>query len=339
MQIIPVLLYPFSTLYSIAMHCRNILFDIGIKKEKAFELPIISIGNITVGGTGKTPMAECIIKHLHHTHNIALLSRGYKRKTRGFVKATPLSSYMDIGDEPKQIKTKFTNITVAVCEKRVEGVSKLLQDNRQLDAIILDDAYQHRHIKPSYSILLIDYNRPIWNDFVFPSGRLRESAQAKRRAHTIIITKCPEQLSEKEKNNILTKLKPLPDQNVYFSAIQYGQAINNQEKIDTIKTCVALSGIAKPEPFISFIQNKCIDIEKKLIYPDHYNFSDKDIATISDILLSKRIITTEKDYMRLAERINQTLLRNLFYIPIETKFLFNGENHFFDTLKNHIKNF
>jgi len=321
------------------MHCRNAMFKAGIKKERSFALPIISIGNITVGGTGKTPMAEFIIKNLSSAYKLASLSRGYRRETKGYEKATILSSYKEIGDEPKQIKTKFPHIDVAVCEKRVEGVERLLKDNSKIQAIILDDAYQHRYIKPSFSILLVDYNRPIWNDFVFPAGRLRESAQGKKRADAIVITKCPSHLSVNEKQDLCKRVKPLPHQKVFFASISYGKIINCEGTQFYSDSCIALSGIAKPESFFSYVEIEGIRIEDTFVFPDHYNFTNADIDRISQLLETNTVITTEKDFMRLSERIEPLLLPNIYYIPIETKFLFNEGDMLINSLINHINSF
>jgi tetraacyldisaccharide 4'-kinase len=327
-------LYPLSFVYGIVTSIRNFLYDSKILKSKAFQLPIISVGNLTVGGTGKTPHAEYLIALLKKEFNVAFLSRGYKRKTKGFVLADTHSNLNEVGDEPVQIKQKFPDVTVAVCEKRKKGIKILIEDqDRNIDAIILDDAFQHRSVEPNINILLLDYTQPVFEDHLLPVGRLRESLKAFHRANFIIITKCPSELKPIDQRVMKNKLDIRPYQNLFFTSIVYGE-ITPAEKGLTLLcddlhnySVLLVTGIGNPAPLLDYLKNQVGHIEHKK-YPDHYSYKESDLAELSTLLLGiesqqKMIITTEKDLVRLKAVPNcpPDFFRNVFYIPIEIRFL------------------
>jgi tetraacyldisaccharide 4'-kinase len=329
-----------AIIYGAIVKIRNLLFDYGILKSVSFPKPIICVGNITVGGTGKTPHVEYLVKILSAKLEVATLSRGYRRKTNGFNYVTTNSKSTEVGDEPLQMKLKFPSVQVAVDEDRVRGITRLLQENTRLDVIILDDAYQHRYVKPGLSILLIDYNQPITSDYFLPFGRLRDSVKEKRRADIVIITKCPADLSQESKASLLAKLKLSSKQSVYFTSMKYGEPIpvfkDYASKIELNKgqEIFAFAGIANPTFFFSYLETKANLIEKHT-FPDHYSFTKKQIYPIFDSYLkskaiSKAIVTTEKDAARLLgiPYLDDNLNKALFYIPIEVEFLDNQEDVF-----------
>lgn len=329
-------LFPFSLCYWIFTWCRNFCFDNGILKQTKFAIPIISVGNITVGGTGKTPHVQYLVKILDNK-NVASLSRGYKRKSKGFLLANENTSVEELGDEPFQLHKRFPNLSVAVCEKRVVGVQNLLKLNSNLQTIILDDAFQHRYIKPSFQIVLIDYNRPIWNDFVFPVGFLREGKYAIKRADVVIITKCPNDISEKEAEFWKNKLKLATTQKLFFSTMQYGQIydnitkqnIDNQKFITENNICL-VTGIAQPQPLIHYLMqyNNTISTE---IFPDHYSYTEKDAVRLQKINKNKLLLTTEKDAYKLSKMLPDV---KLFVIPIMPQFLFDKNEEFNKLIRN-----
>jgi len=333
------LLYPFSLLYGGITLVRNKFFDWQILPSQRYSLPIISVGNITVGGTGKTPLSEYIIRLLQDENKISLLSRGYKRQTKGAILANPNSNAATIGDEPFQIKQKFPGISIVVAEKRVEGMELILKKT-DTDVVLMDDAYQHRYVTPGLSILVIDYNRPLWNDCVFPAGNLRETKNGQKRANIVVVNKCPEDLTLQQKNTWLKKIKAQPDQHVFFTSISYGQAVAVQKENTKSLTCgekiVALAGIAQPKGFFSYL-NKHYKVHDELVYPDHHHFSTKDITDITQKVNTEALVTTEKDAVRF-EKLPQEIIAKAWYIPIRLKVLFNAEEQFDNTIRNYVRN-
>jgi tetraacyldisaccharide 4'-kinase len=343
-------LYPLSLIYGIVTSIRNFLYDSKIWKTTDFHIPIISVGNITVGGTGKTPHAEYIIGLLKKEFSVAFLSRGYKRKTKGFVLANKNSTLFEIGDEPVQIKQKFPEITVAVCENRKKGIQKLI-DNKALgiDAIVLDDAFQHRSVEPSINILLLDYTQPVFEDHLLPMGKLRESLNAFHRANFIIMTKCPDRLKPIEQRVMKNRLDIRPYQNLFFTSIVYGE-ITPAEKglslfVDNMLnyTVLLLTGIANPGPLTEYLKGQVGEIIHKK-YPDHYAFTKADIDGIieaySTINYSQKIIiTTEKDLVRLrsVKDCPPDFFRNVYYIPIEIRFLERAKEDFNKRILNYVR--
>jgi len=342
-KILSPILIPLSLLYGFIIYIRNRLFDYKILKSTEFNFPIITVGNITVGGTGKTPHIEFLIQLLKDEFKVATLSRGYKRKTKGFLLATEQSTANEVGDEPKQIKNKFPEVDVAVDANRVEGIKKLLLKKPELDVILLDDAYQHRKVQAGLNILLIDYNRPIDKDFMLPFGNLREQKFEKRRANIILITKSPKDIKPIERRIIFNKLKVFPFQHVYFTTFDYGDLVplftDEKSLINIVDynslEVLLVTGIANPLPLEEYIKENISKKIEKLEYSDHYDFKESDFLYITDkfnkmVSKNKIIITTEKDAMRLQKfsNIANHFKDSFFYIPIQVKFLNNRTDNF-----------
>jgi len=321
MIILRYLLFPFAIVYGWITSIRNFLYDKGVLKSYSFDIPIIAVGNLSVGGTGKTPQIEYLIRLLSPNYKIATLSRGYKRKSDGYVLADGSASAESLGDEPFQMHQKFPNIKVAVDADRKNGIENLLKLTEKPNVILLDDAFQHRKVKAGFYILLSAYDDLFFNDFMLPTGNLRESRSGAKRANVIIITKCPKNLSIKEQEIIKARIKL--DVPIFFSFIDYDTKVyNKNEEINVSeiieKDKVIIAGIAKPEPFIDFIKKENDVI---MIYPDHHHFVNNEINSIKKNSFGKIIITTEKDYVRL----NSQNLNNLYYLPIKSTFLINDQ--------------
>lgn len=312
------ILFPFSLIYAAVTSLRNFLYDKGIKKSTAFNLPIIAVGNLSVGGTGKTPMVEYLIRLLADKHNLVVLSRGYKRKSKGFYLANDTTTIEEIGDEPFQYHSKFKNIHVAVNADRVEGVNNILASLAKTEIVLLDDAFQHRKIKAGFYIMLTAYNDLFYNDLVLPAGNLRECKSGVKRANVVVVTKCPKDLSDQEMLQIKSKIA-IDNDKIFFSTISYHHSVtNNVEEISITNLkndFIAVAGIAKPQYFYEYLNcNK----NEFLTFPDHHFFSDQDIKNILQKANGRKIITTEKDYMRLQNLLPKD---QLYYLPIEMDFL------------------
>lgn len=326
------------------MSLRNLLFDKGwLLKQKTFDLPVISIGNLAVGGTGKTPHTEYLVKLLQGTiADIAVVSRGYGRRTKGFLMVNTNATAEDVGDEPLQIKRKFPNITVAVCEKRVVGIKTLLATTKP-KVILLDDAFQHRYVKPGLNILLTDYRRPYYKDCVMPWGRLREGRKGANRADIIVVTKCPGNLSTEKRDAIVQALKPMPHQRVFFTTFDYARPVEFLTGSDTEwpKQGVVLTGIAKPQPLYDFLTAKGMSFSK-LAFPDHHAFTDSDVARINQaakrLPQGAKLITTEKDAARLLQlhNLSDHAKQSIVVQPIKVAFLFNEAELFNQLLYNYV---
>lgn len=329
------ILFPFSLLYGAITSLRNFLYNKNILKSTEFALPIIAVGNLSVGGTGKTPMVEYLVRLLSPKHDLVTLSRGYKRTSKGYLLADVGTKMEDIGDEPFQYFSKFKNIHVAVDANRVEGVANTLKLLPNTNLIILDDAFQHRKIKAGFYILLTSFDDLFFNDFLLPAGNLRESRSGFQRADVVIVTKCPSNLSVEKQNEIKKKIKVNPE-NVFFSTIQYSTEIFSQKeklKLEELASdFIAVAGIAKPNYFYNYLQ--CSQ-ENCLTFPDHHSFSERDLEKIINKAKGKKIITTEKDYMRLQGLLPENLL---YYLPIEVRFLEN-ESLFIDQLETFIASY
>jgi len=350
-KILSPILFPLSLLYGLIIYIRNRLYDYNILKSNQFNISLISVGNITVGGTGKTPHIEYLTDLLKSEFNVATLSRGYKRKTKGFVLATKESTAREIGDEPRQIKQKFPEITVAVDADRTNGINKLTEQNKDLDVILLDDAYQHRKVDANLAILLIDYSKPINKDFILPFGNLREQAFEKKRANIIIITKSPKDLKPIDKRVIFNKLDPYPFQHVFFTSFDYGNLspVFNSKKTISISDfndneVLLVTGIANPKPLKEYIVENISKNIEVLEYSDHYDFKESDFKNIGqkfELIKSenKIIITTEKDAMRLQKfsNIADNLRNKFFYIPIQVKFLNNRTDNFNQQIIDYVR--
>jgi tetraacyldisaccharide 4'-kinase len=344
-------LRPLSWLYGLGVGFRNLLFEAGILKSHSYATPVISVGNITVGGTGKTPHVEYLIRLLKDRTNLAVLSRGYKRKSHGFVLADNDSTMYDIGDEPFQIKQKFPDITVAVDKKRTRGISRLIngEAGKEIDVILLDDAFQHRYVTAGINILLIDYHRLIIYDELLPAGRLREPIGSKNRADIVIITKCPSDIKPMDFRVITKAMELYPYQQLYFSTHEYGklERIDNpvhQESLESLadKHVLLLTGIASPEQMKLELESYTKDIQS-LAFADHHQFKKKDIQRINDTFNSlpspRCIITTEKDAVRLrtVEGLSDEVLQHLYVLPIRIKLLLDQEESFNKHIINYVR--
>ncbi len=320
------LLFPFSAIYYVVTWIRNYLFDSGIWKSQEYDFPVICVGNLSVGGTGKTPMTEYLIKFLKDLTSLGVLSRGYGRSTSGYLFVEHSHTADQVGDEPLQYKTKFENISVAVCEDRRKGIKLLTEEALEPKILVLDDAYQHRSVKAGFSILLTPYDDLFYNDNVLPAGNLRESRRGAKRAQVIIVSKCPVGLSVNAQSVVRKKISQYTHGNVYFTTIDYSNNIYGEqgrmELSDIPNTGVTLvTGIANPKPLLKFIESKNITFDHKQ-YKDHHNFSASELESLEKCSF---ILTTEKDYMRLKSRLKN---KNLFYLPIEVRFL-SGEHNAF----------
>ena len=322
MKAIRYLLFPLTVLYDGVTSIRNSFYDTGVFKSTKFDLPVIAVGNLSVGGTGKSPMIEYLIRLLGDK-KVATLSRGYKRKTEGFILIDSNHTSSDVGDEPLQFFKKFPKVSVAVDADRVHGIQQL-QKKVNPEIILLDDAFQHRKVEAGFYILLTKYDDLFSNDLVLPTGNLRESRRGAKRADVIVVTKCPENLSIDEQNRIEKRLKSFADQPVFFSTISYYETTKGNDQIplkDLNEYEVSLvTGIANPQPLLDFLKAQKVKIHHEK-FPDHHDFSSSDIQQIQrrfDQISSKKklLLTTEKDYMRLSEKIS-----NLSYIEIESQFL------------------
>ena len=322
MQKIRKILFPFSWLYGGIVWLRNKFFDWNWVSSKSYDFPVICVGNLSVGGTGKSPMIEYLIRLLKDKYSTATLSRGYKRKTKGFYLVNKNDEAINTGDEPLQFKNKFSNIEVAVDENRQNGISQLRKLPSPPEIILLDDAFQHRKVKPGFSILLSSYDAIYSKDLMLPAGNLREPKSGAKRADIVVITKCPENISLKKQEKITKQLKLKPHQSVYFSYIKYADKITNEKEeldFENLKNFTLVTGIAKPQPLVNFLKEKDLNFSH-LNFPDHHNFSAKEIKELNKLDF---ILTTEKDFMRLKHVIS---LEKLFYLPIQQDFIKNKEN-------------
>lgn len=334
MNSIRIILFPFAILYGFITSIRNFLFDKGILKSYSFDMPIIAVGNLSVGGTGKTPQIEYLIRLLSPKYQVATLSRGYKRKSEGFILADSTSNAEILGDEPFQFYSKFKNIQVAVDADRKNGIEQLLSNSEKLDIILLDDAFQHRKVKAGFYILLTSYCDLYSDDFMLPTGNLRESRSGAQRANAVIVTKCPSNLSLDEQNKIKNQLQLDYNQQLYFSYIDYDDCVYSEDKtlrVSEIKNVdkLLLAGIAKPNPFFAYLQSEKVE---KLVYADHHHFTENDSREIENKSQNKIIITTEKDFVRLKGSVSK---EKLFYLPIRSSFLSEGKN-FDKTITNYV---
>jgi len=340
-RILNILLYTFSLIYGVITFLRNKLYDWNLLQSTEFTFPVIVVGNLNVGGVGKTPHIEYLIRLLKKKYKLATLSRGYKRNTNGFYIATENSTALDIGDEPLQFKSKFSDIAVAVDEKRVRGVKEIKNKLPETQIILLDDAYQHRAVKPGINILITDYSRLYINDTVLPSGRLREWSSGSNRADIIIVSKTPDVLSPIDIRRIKEDLNPKPYQEIFFSFTKYQELkafTPSAQELDlkNIKTnsVLLITGIAKSDTLYYYLKIRYNSIDH-LKYEDHHTFNNKDVETIKDKFShlygkNKIIITTEKDIMRLSlpEIYNELKELPIFYIPIEVCFHGNDKEEF-----------
>ena len=335
-----ILLLPFAFLYGGIVWLRNWLYHKNILKSATFNLPIICVGNLSVGGTGKSPMVEYIVKQVHQKHKVAILSRGYKRKTKGYALADAHSTAIDIGDEPMQFYHKFPQVPVAVGEERLEAIPQLLHDRPDTEMIILDDAFQHRAINAGLNILLTDCNNLFTRDFFLPTGDLRDMRSSYKRAHIIVVTKCAPDMSEEEKEAVIREIEPVKGQQVFFTTIAYGELYHITQKhpfyLEEETAVLLITGIANPKPLKTLLEEK-VHTYYMMHYGDHHIFTLDDWKDIQKRFNSmegeagkKIIVTTEKDAMRLLKYDAELHKLPFYVIPIEHRFLF-GEGERFNT--------
>ena len=326
--------FPLVLMYWVFTSFRNYLYDKNVLKTRSFPFPILVVGNLSTGGTGKTPYIDYLVEHLKQSYSTVVLSRGYGRKTRGFLLASEKSSPFEIGDEPKLLKIKHRDIQVGVCESRVEGIEKL-RNMTNARVFVLDDAFQHRSLKPGFSVLLTSYEQLYTRDHLLPYGNLRESKQGARRANAIIVTKCPP-LSEEDQLAIRKELGPNEKQRVYFSKIIYADYLyseNQKIPFSTLKDepFLLLTGIANPLPLVNYLDSHNLKFEMN-VFGDHHIFSDKELLNIQKKANGRKIITTEKDFVR----IGSERLSDLFSLPITVSFL-NREEEFIKQIHSFIE--
>lgn len=338
---------PFALLYWLGIGIRNWLYDKNIFKSTSFGLPLICVGNLSVGGTGKSPMVEYLVRLLKDKYKVATLSRGYKRKTKGYALAHADTTALEIGDEPMQFHLKFPDVPVAVGEERLDAIPQLLHDHPETKAIILDDAFQHRAIKAGLNILLTDYNNLFTRDFYLPTGDLRDLKSSYKRAEVIVVTKCKPGLTEAERQKLIRELNPLPGQQVFFTTIDYGQLyhITNSHAFELKPETEVLlvTGIANPRPLKKLLEEHSNSYLLQQ-YPDHHIFTIDDlreiIARFRNMDASEKIIlTTEKDAVRLVKFSNELEGLPLYVLPVSHRFLFDGEEGFSRLVTGFITNF
>ncbi len=344
---IRVLLFPFSLLYALVIRIRNWFYDKNIFTSAAFNLPVICVGNLAVGGTGKSPMVELLIRMLREQYPVAILSRGYKRKTRGYALAGPATTALDIGDEPMQFHSKFPDIAVAVGEERIVAIPQLLHDRPDTQVVILDDAFQHRAVSAGLNILLTDFSNLFTRDWWLPSGDLRDARSSSRRADIIVVTKCRDDLSEDERRSIAIEIDPKPRQEIFFTSIRYDQPYHITHRkitlLDDGTEVLLVTGIANPAPLKRWLDGHC-QTYYELAYSDHHIFSIDDLKAIfrrfDGISARKKLIlTTEKDAVRLI-KFRQELEEWPFYVlPITPCFLFGDEARFTELIVKFIIKF
>ena len=334
-------LFPFSLLFGIITCVRNKLYDWKcIPSVEYNNVCVISVGNITVGGTGKTPFVEQLIRFLSQNYRVAVLSRGYKRTTKGFRFVNKYTTPAEAGDEPYQIKRKFPDIVVAVDVDRINGIAYIHRMYPDTQVVLLDDAFQYRKIKPNLSIILVDYHRPLYRDSMLPGGRLREWSCFAKRADIMVVTKLPEGINRDEQQVIKQHYAHIFPHDLFFATIGYGEPLpvfSNEKILSTtdLKQCEVLliTGIANPKPFENYIRQHAVSVQT-IRFPDHHVFSEKDLTSITEMwnkLLTnnKLLVTTEKDAVRLQLlKIPETIVNNIFYIPIEVNFTNDGKKRF-----------
>ena len=336
-------------MYGFAVRIRHWMFNVNILKSKSFPMPIIGVGNLSLGGTGKTPMVEYLIRLLSDNYKLAVLSRGYSRDTKGYLTANHYSKHTDIGDEPMQYHNKFKhNLTVAVSENRRKGIKNLMHDDYNLDIILLDDSFQHRYVKPGISILLTDFHSLYMEDYLIPAGTLRDVVSQAKRADIIIVTKTYKVLSPITRRRIQSILKPKAHQQLFFSYLEYGKLtifpgfkhITTSKNINTI---VLFCGIANSYPLQEYLRDMCMEL-LVIDFPDHHTYSKKDLQLVTktfkdEFTQNKIIITTEKDAMRLikSEYICELNKLPVFYIPIEVKLHGDDKENFSNQIKKYVK--
>lgn len=341
------LLVPASWIYGWVVHLRNYLFDAGLLRSEKFSIPIICVGNITVGGTGKTPMAEMIIDYMSRRHKVALLSRGYGRKTKGYREVTTDSHYREVGDEPLQIKLKFPETVVVVCEKRVEGIKRLQQEHPEVDLIVLDDGFQHRYVNPKVNVLMVDATRPPQEDSFLPYGTLRDELDQLHRAHYFVVTKCAENMTPLERRLLHKYLVKVAYQKVYFTRMESFRPqplfpdVASERPLERGSKVIALSGIGNPGPFHQSLEKE-YEVVERLQLEDHHVYKVRDVKQLQELVGQHPeavIITTEKDAVKLTnrKRIPEELQERLYYLPINISFIEDSDTDLLSKLEEDVR--
>lgn len=338
---------PLAFLYRLAVSFRHNLFDWGFLKSEKFDIPIICIGNITVGGTGKTPMAEMVMAYMMRTHRVALLSRGYGRRTKGYLEVQPTAHYRDVGDEPLQIKRKFPEAVVVVCEKRVEGIRRIQAEHPEVNLIVMDDGFQHRHVDPKINILMVDSTRPIQSDRMLPLGTLRDLPEQLHRVHYFIITKCPERMAPIDRRILRKVLIKYAYQQIYFTRLEsftpqpvFPTEVTGEPLVKR-RRVIALSGIGNPSPFLKTLR-EWYEVVAELTFDDHHVYRVRDMQALAQLLREHPdtvIVTTEKDAVKMCrpERIPPEVRRALYYMPINISFIEDSATDFLQKLEEDVR--
>ena len=341
------LLAPLAFFYKLGVTFRHRLFDWGILKSERFDIPIICIGNITVGGTGKTPMAEMIIDYMSQKHNVALLSRGYGRRTKGYREVAATSHYREVGDEPLQIKLKFPETLVVVCEKRSEAIRRIRAEHPEVDLIIMDDGFQHRYVEPKVNVLMIDATRPIQHDKMLPEGTLRDLPSEIYRAHYFVVTKCPEKMAPIDRRILRKVLIQVAYQQVYYTRFEsfipqplFADEAAPEPLIQGRKV-IALSGIGNPEPFLKTLHER-YKVIAEMTLDDHHVYRVRDMKLLAALLAKHPdavIVTTEKDAVKMVNRakIPVEVRRALYYQPINISFIEDSATDFLQKLEEDVR--
>ena len=346
MKLPPLISVPLSWLYGMVVHIRHKLFDLKILRSEEFDIPVVCIGNLTVGGTGKTPVAELLIERFSEHYRVGVLSRGYRRKTKGFVLSTPTSSARTIGDEPRQMKLKYPSVPVAVCEKRADGIRLLRKAHPEIELIILDDAFQHRYVEPWVNILLMDYNNPVYRDRLLPWGRLRDTRNQIHRANFVLVTKCPDDLNPLDMRIVINSLGLFPYQSLYFTRMRQGEitplfadrAVGKVREGDPV---IAMSGIANPVPLLENLRKR-FDVVAELTFDDHHTYRLSDMRRLEALFAAYPdavVLTTEKDAVKLTNRkkVPEAVQQRLYYVPIHVSFVADSESEFLRQLELYVR--
>ncbi|MFI3302797.1 MAG: tetraacyldisaccharide 4'-kinase [Rikenellaceae bacterium] len=332
-------------IYSMVINIRHWLFDIGVLKSKKYDIPIICIGNITVGGTGKTPMTEMIVSYMSKFHKVAVISRGYGRKTKGYLEVSEDSHYRDVGDEPLQIKLKFPEAVVVVCEKRVVGIDRIIEEHPDVTLVIMDDGFQHRYVEPAVNIVMIDATRPPHDDKLLPLGSLRESLDSLHRAHYFIVSKCPENMKALDRSILRGELIKAAFQEIYFTRIEsfkptpvFSEGIKHEIKHGD--EVIALSGIGNPATFVGGLEHN-YKIVDTITFDDHHVYKVKDLKNIINKLHehpNAMIVTTEKDAVKMikSKKIDLEIREKIFYTPINISFIDDSKGDLLSKLKQDV---
>ncbi|WP_295940565.1 tetraacyldisaccharide 4'-kinase [uncultured Alistipes sp.] len=341
------LLAPAAFLYKAGVTFRHRLFDWGVLKSEKFDIPIICIGNITVGGTGKTPMAEMVIGYMSQMHNVALLSRGYGRRTKGYLEVQCDSHYRDVGDEPLQIKLKFPDTVVVVCEKRAEGIRRIRAEHPEVDLIIMDDGFQHRQVEAKVNVIMIDATRPIQHDKMLPQGTLRDLPEELHRAHYFVVTKCPEKMAPIDRRILRKVLIQVAYQRVYFTRFEsfMPQPLFPGDASDAQfvqgQQVIALSGIGNPKPFVASLREH-YEVVAEMTLDDHHVYKVRDLNRMKELLEQfpgAVIVTTEKDAVKLAgsDKVPEEVRQSIYYLPINISFIEDSATDFLQKLEQDVR--